>query len=119
MKAAVILCSLLLFSQSALATGEQGSPDQAPVIVVKASRFLFAPNKITLKKGQTVILEIEATDRLHGFSIPELDVRSDVAPGQKVSVKITPDKIGRFTFFCDIFCGSGHEEMSGVIIVEN
>jgi cytochrome c oxidase subunit 2 len=29
----------------------------------------------------------------------------------------TPDKTGTFTFLCDVFCGSGHEDMSGTLIV--
>jgi len=28
-----------------------------------------------------------------------------------------PDKTGTFTFVCDIFCGTGHEEMDGTIEV--
>ena len=26
---------------------------------------------------------------------------------------MTPTKIGEFTFLCDVFCGSGHENMEG------
>jgi cytochrome c oxidase subunit 2 len=58
-------------------------------------------------------------DRLHGFSIPELGVRVDATPGQKTRISITPTKTGSFMFYCDIFCGSSHEEMAGEIIVES
>ena len=30
-----------------------------------------------------------------------------------------PDKTGKFTFSCDVFCGDGHEEMTGTIVVTN
>jgi len=33
-------------------------------------------------------------------------------------VTITPDKPGTFVFFCDVFCGDGHEEMAGTLVVE-
>jgi cytochrome c oxidase subunit 2 len=33
-------------------------------------------------------------------------------------VTLTPDKAGSFTFFCDIFCGDGHEDMEGTLVVE-
>ncbi|QWF70512.1 cupredoxin domain-containing protein [Methylomonas paludis] len=89
-----------------------------PVIVITASRFVYSPNQITIKKGQTVLLEIQATDTQHGFSIPDLGVRVDAIPGEKKTIKITPTKNGRFVFYCDIFCGSGHEQMAGEIIVE-
>jgi cytochrome c oxidase subunit II len=32
-------------------------------------------------------------------------------------ISLTPDKAGRFAFACDVFCGVGHEEMSGTLIV--
>lgn len=31
--------------------------------------------------------------------------------------KRTPDKSGEFPFHCDVFCGSGHESMTGTVIV--
>jgi len=92
---------------------------EIPIIAIKASRFAYSPNQISVKKGQTVILEIESTDRLHGFAIPELGIRADALPGEKKTIKITPANSGRFVFYCDIFCGSGHEQMAGEIIVEN
>lgn len=114
----IVLLSGLLFLNAAYA--ETASIDaNIPVIVIKASRFHYQPDKITLKKGQTVMLEIEATDHLHGFSVPELGVRVDAIPGKKVRLKLTPTKAGTFSFHCDIFCGSGHEEMAGEIVVEN
>jgi cytochrome c oxidase subunit 2 len=32
-------------------------------------------------------------------------------------VRLMPDKVGTFTFLCDVFCGSGHETMNGTITV--
>jgi len=32
-------------------------------------------------------------------------------------LRFTPDKVGTFTFLCDIFCGDGHEGMSGTMKV--
>jgi cytochrome c oxidase subunit 2 len=44
-------------------------------------------------------------------------VRSDIMPGMVSRIRFTPDKAGEFPFHCDIFCGSGHESMSGVMTV--
>jgi cytochrome c oxidase subunit 2 len=30
---------------------------------------------------------------------------------------VQPDTAGKFFFACDVFCGSGHEEMEGEIVV--
>jgi cytochrome c oxidase subunit 2 len=38
-------------------------------------------------------------------------------PGQVARVRLIPDKVGTFEFACDIFCGEGHESMSGTIHV--
>ena len=87
------------------------------VIKITAKKFDYTPNHITLKKGVPVILELTTQDVLMGFNVPDLGVRADIVPGKVVRVRIVPDKVGTFTFFCDIFCGSGHEDMTGTITV--
>jgi len=89
------------------------------VINISAERYEYSPATVTLKKGEAVILELTSEDRLHGFHIKELGVRADVLPGQPVRVRIVPDKVGTFPFTCDLFCGSGHGDMSGMITVTN
>jgi len=64
-----------------------------------------------------VVLQLATEDRSHGFNIPLMNVRADIIPGKVAELKITPRKTGEFDFFCDIFCGSGHEGMNGKIIV--
>jgi len=49
--------------------------------------------------------------------MPDLNARSDIVPGQVARVRLVPNKVGTFAFFCDIFCGSGHENMTGTITV--
>jgi len=49
--------------------------------------------------------------------MPEFGIRTDIVPDQETRVTITPTKTGTFVFFCDIFCGDGHEGMSGTLIV--
>lgn len=87
------------------------------VIRITAKKFDYSPNRITLKKGVPVVLEFTTADVLMGFSAPDLGTRTDIFPGQVARVRIVPDKVGTFGFFCDIFCGTGHEEMTGAITV--
>jgi cytochrome c oxidase subunit 2 len=87
------------------------------MIKVSAKRFVFSPASITLKKGETVDIELKTEDVLMGFSVPDMNARSDIPPGQVMHLKLTPTKTGTFEFLCDIFCGSGHENMNGVITV--
>jgi len=87
------------------------------VIKVVARRFTFTPGTLTLRKGVPVVLELTTADVLMGFNAPDFQVRADIVPGQVARVRLVPDKVGTFTFLCDIFCGSGHETMGGTIVV--
>jgi cytochrome c oxidase subunit 2 len=93
----------------------QGGPRVIPVV---AKRFVYEPNEIRLKRGEAVVLELSSLDVVMGFNAPDFKVRTDIPPGKLMRVELTPDKAGTFTFFCDVFCGSGHEEMNGTFIVE-
>ncbi len=87
------------------------------VIKVVSRRYVFEPSEIVLKKGEPVTLEITTADVLMGFSVPDLNQRADIVPKQVIHVHLKPEKTGTFPFLCDIFCGSGHENMNGVIKV--
>jgi cytochrome c oxidase subunit 2 len=92
-------------------------PPAETTIKITAKRFEYSPNEITLKKGVPVVLELTSLDRLHGFNCPGLKIRSDIPPGKVTRLRFTPDKVGEFPFHCDVFCGSGHEHMTGKFIV--
>jgi len=87
------------------------------VIHITANKFQFSPDSITLKKGEPVVFEISSGDRKHGFSLRAFGVRSDVLPGKVSRIRFTTDKTGKFSFSCDVFCGDGHEEMTGTVVV--
>ena len=90
---------------------------QERVIRVTARKFEFVPETIELKQGEPVVLEFTTADVLMGFNAPDFKVRADIAPGQVARVRLAPDRAGEFEFFCDNFCGEGHETMSGRIRV--
>ena len=93
--------------------------EQAPrVIAVEASRFRFEPAEIRVEPGERVILELSSADRLHGFHLPAIGVRADILPGEKVRVPVQVDEAGEYRFLCDVFCGSGHEGMTGRLVVQ-
>jgi cytochrome c oxidase subunit 2 len=65
-----------------------------------------------------VTLALKAIDFTHGFFIPDLNVRTDLIPGRAVTLKLKLDRPGRYAFLCDNFCGDGHEQMSGLLVVQ-
>ncbi|MDT5156862.1 MAG: cytochrome c oxidase subunit [Acidobacteriota bacterium] len=93
------------------------APVAEQVIHITARNFEFTPGTITVKKGVPVVLELTSADRKHGFSLRAFGVRADIKPGAVSRVQFTPDRTGRFTFLCDVFCGEGHEDMSGTLVV--
>ena len=87
------------------------------VVRITAKRFTYEPAQITLVRGQPVILELVSLDRTHGFRVPQLNIRAEIPAGSSTRVRVMPEQAGHFFFACDVFCGSGHEEMEGDIIV--
>jgi len=116
----IILAVLIssAFVASAVAAGVASAvASEEQVISVKAKTFEFAPSTITVKKGVPVVLELTSEDRVHGFNLPDFKVRAEVKPDGTSRVRFTPDKAGSFTFVCDVYCGEGHEDMSGTLVV--
>jgi cytochrome c oxidase subunit II len=111
----MVLTAALIFGAAAYYSLAQA---EETVIKVVAKKFDYAPETIKLKKGVPVTLEFTSADVVMGFNAPDFKVRADIVPGKPTRVHLVPDKTGTFAFFCDVFCGSGHEDMTGMIVVE-
>ena len=107
----------VLADQTTTSGNTSSAASNEQVIQVNAYKFSYSPNTITVKKGVPVILEFTSSDVVMGFNAPDLKARAVIVPGVKTRVRIVPDKEGLFVFFCDIFCGNGHEDMNGTITV--
>jgi len=107
----------LLLQQTVVRSAAQEVPNDEQVIRISASTFEFKPSDITVKKGVPVTFELVSMDRHHGFKLSEFHLRADIKPGAVEKVRFVPDKTGTFAFFCDFFCGAGHEDMSGTLKV--
>ncbi len=84
---------------------------------ILAKNWVFEPATITVKKGDTVKLNIKSVDVNHGLTIAAFNVSTKLNPGETETVEFVADKAGSFSFFCSVFCGSGHREMKGTLIV--
>jgi cytochrome c oxidase subunit 2 len=94
-------------------------PDHAPktshdpqTITIRASRFAFDPNEITVKKGEPVKVIIQSEDVSHGLVVEDLGIRTEVKKGQAATITFTPEAVGTFAGKCAHFCGSGHGSMT-------
>ncbi len=90
----------------------------AKIIKMTAELWKFTPNVVRVKKGEQVTLEITGVSGTHGLSVPGLGLSETIIQGNTVSVTIPTDKAGTFDFACSIQCGSGHNDMTGQIIIE-
>lgn len=86
-------------------------------IEITAKRFVFAPNEITVKKGQPVTLVLKSADVGHGIRFRDLSVDVKVKAGGTAEVTFTPDREGDFVGHCSVFCGSGHGSMQIILHV--
>jgi len=87
------------------------------VIPVVAKKFEFVPKEIRVRRGETVILQLSAPEVPMGFNLADFRQRVDIVPGKTATLRYTADKAGSFVFLCDVFCGTGHEDMSGTLVV--
>lgn len=115
----IALCSALLATWGGGEVSGQGTPKEAAprTIAIAAKKFEFQPSVIRIKKGERVMLELTSLDRVHGFESPDLGLHARVEPGKTVRLPLTGHKAGTFEFHCDVFCGDGHEDMTGEIVI--
>ena len=83
-----------------------------------AKQFEFTPSVIEVSKGDKVRLIVTSLDVPHGIAIKEYGINEQLNPGKPVTIEFTADKAGTFTAYCSVFCGSGHGNMKGKLIVK-
>lgn len=76
------------------------------------------PEYITVNKGDTVQLRITGHDVVHGFAIGGLGIDvGPIIPGEVATVEFVADKVGRFTYYCNVWCDPYHYRMRGTLEV--
>ncbi len=113
----LVTCMIAAFAVVVFAGDQAKQPEQ--VVKITAKKFEYNPNVIKIKAGVPVVFEFTSLDRVHGFTVPDLGgVRLTIEPGKTNRVTILAPKAGTYEFHCDLFCGEGHEGMTGKIIAE-
>lgn len=91
--------------------------DEIKEFNIIAKKWSFEPGVIEVRKGNKVKLNINSMDVDHGISLIDFGVNENLASGKTTIVEFTASKSGEFTFFCSVYCGSGHKDMKGTLIV--
>lgn len=76
-------------------------------------------NALHVPVGRTTRLIMSSQDVIHDFSIPAFRIKQDVVPGRYTSEWFTPTRPGTYHLFCSEFCGTGHSQMIGEIVVQS
>lgn len=93
----------------------QGEPRTIEVV---AKKFSFEPSRIDVTEGERVRLIVKSGDGVHGVEIKKFKVNKKVPRGgDPVTIEFTASAAGEFPIMCSEYCGDGHEDMKGMLVV--
>jgi cytochrome c oxidase subunit II len=87
-------------------------PDPVPANVVTTA------NEIHVPVGRPVRFELNATDVIHSFWVPNLHGKTDMIPGHTSYSVVRADREGTFWGQCAEFCGHQHANMRFQVVAE-
>jgi cytochrome c oxidase subunit II len=100
------------------ATVAAAQASEPRVIEVVAKRFAWEPAEVQVTVGERVRLVLRTADGLHGIELKKFKISKEIPRGNKpVTVDFIADEAGRFPFLCSEYCGDGHDDMKGVLVV--
>ncbi|MBD3293634.1 MAG: hypothetical protein GF393_11975 [Armatimonadia bacterium] len=88
------------------------------VVEVEAKRYEFVPDPIVVEAGEPVKLEVTATDVAHGFGLEAMEINVTLPPNETQTVEFTPEEAGEYHIHCTEYCGPGHSDMHGTLLVK-
>ena len=104
---------------------EQVGENEYGVYVV-AEAFLFNPGSdqsgmdpIEVPAGSEVTFYVTSRDVIHSFSLAGTNVNTMVIPGEVAKMTVEFDEPGEYGVLCNEYCGIGHHDMEGTVIVHS
>jgi cytochrome c oxidase subunit II len=87
-------------------------------IAIVAKRFTFEPARVEVTEGERVRLVVTSADGVHGIEIKKFKVNKKVPRGgDKVTIDFVASSPGEYPILCSEYCGNGHEDMTGTLVV--
>jgi cytochrome c oxidase subunit 2 len=84
-----------------------------------ASNILTTANEIHIPVGRPIQFQLQSSDVIHSFWIPNLHGKKDLIPGHPTSTWLQADRPGIFRGQCAEFCGFQHAHMRLVVVAES
>jgi heme/copper-type cytochrome/quinol oxidase subunit 2 len=94
-----------------------GAAPQERRITISARSFAFDPGTVRVNRGDTVIVNLESSDVVHGLYLDGYGVSTQAEPGRPAQLTFVADRSGAFRFRCNVACGNLHPFMIGKLIV--
>ena len=86
-------------------------------ISVVAKRFSFEPARVEVTEGERIKLVVSSGDGVHGIEIKKFKINKKVPRGGEVTIEFVASAAGEFPILCSEYCGDGHEDMKGKLVV--
>lgn len=83
------------------------------------SNILTTANEIHIPTGRPVDFELQSTDVIHSFWIPNLNGKRDMIPGHPTHSVLQADRAGTYWGQCAEFCGYQHAKMRFKVVAES
>ena len=94
------------------------APAEGRRIEVTASKYKFEPDRIEVREGDHVVLDVRSADTEHGIAIKKLDVKAAIPKGgAPVRVEFDATRPGTYQITCSEYCGKGHSRMKATLVV--
>jgi cytochrome c oxidase subunit 2 len=108
------------FGKSSVSLMDDGNPyGLDPRDPLGQDDILVSGNQMHLLIDQPIIALLRSKDVLHDFYVPEFRAKMDLIPGQITYFWFTPEVAGTFDILCAEYCGIGHYNMRGQVVVED
>ena len=83
-----------------------------------AKRFTFEPARVEVTEGERIRLVVSSEDGVHGLEIKKFKVNKKVPRGgDQITIDFVASAPGEYPIVCSEYCGKGHEEMKGTLVV--
>lgn len=88
------------------------------VAVIQAFNWEFLPNEVRVPAGSEVTFRARSSQDYHGIAIIGTPIVVSLGQNQVREVSHTFEQPGEYFFVCSEYCGGGHVNMLGRIVVE-
>lgn len=101
-------------------------PEDAYEINVTAQKWIWnfsyengarSTGELHVPAGRPIKLIMSSQDVIHSFFVPDYRIKQDVVPGRYTETWFQVPEAGESIIFCTEYCGTGHSDMSGKVVV--